>query len=75
MTTQSDKTEAVSSEERILRLRDVMRLTGMSRSWIYREVAAKPPRFPRPIKLGRASCWSQSEVLSFVRLKLEGEGR
>ncbi|WP_416173681.1 helix-turn-helix transcriptional regulator [Brevundimonas sp.] len=41
---------------RFERLPTVVARTGMSRSWIYKEVAAG--RFPKPYKIGGASGWS-----------------
>ncbi|WP_159016034.1 helix-turn-helix transcriptional regulator [Cognatiluteimonas profundi] len=45
------------------RLPQVKARTGLSRSEIYRRIAANPPTFPAPCKLGtRASAWSALEV-------------
>ena len=44
----------------ILRLPAVMSRTGMGRSWIYREI--KLNRFPRPVKIGRASGWDAAVI-------------
>lgn len=45
------------------RLPRVKARTGLSRSEIYRRIAANPPTFPAPIKLGeRASAWNATEV-------------
>ncbi|HEY5780338.1 MAG TPA: AlpA family transcriptional regulator [Lysobacter sp.] len=47
------------------RLPDVKARTGLSRSEIYRRVAAG--EFPQPVKLGeRASAWSSAEVDSWI---------
>src|SRR3546814_10194196 len=44
------------------RLPQVTARTGLSKSEIYRRIAARPPTFPAPIKLGeRASAW-HSEI-------------
>lgn len=45
---------------RFERLPSVLTRTGMSRSWVYREVAAG--RFPKPAKIGGATGWDASEV-------------
>lgn len=45
-----------------LKLEDVKRATGLGRSTIYDLMAETPPRFPKPVKLGRANAWSASEV-------------
>lgn len=52
----------------LLRLPQVMEQTGLSRSEIYRRVAAG--RFPRPTKLGHASAWSSIEVTMWVEARL-----
>jgi len=49
----------------ILRLPDVIKVTGLSRSAIYDQIAAG--RFPKQIKLtSRSSGWVESEVLSWL---------
>jgi len=54
----------------ILRLPAVMARTGMGRSWIYREV--KENRFPKPIKIDRASGWDSSLVDGWIAARLDG---
>jgi predicted DNA-binding transcriptional regulator AlpA len=47
------------------RLRDVMRISALSRSTIYRRVAEG--RFPAPVHLGgRASAWSSFELQAWI---------
>lgn len=49
------------SAVRFLRLKDVVRITGLSRSCVYREVARGA--FPAPCRLSeRTSAWVSSEV-------------
>lgn len=49
----------------LLRLREVCRRTGLSRSEIYRRIGAAS--FPAPIKLGeRASAWAEHEVTVWI---------
>lgn len=45
---------------RLERLPAVVARTGMSRSWIYKEVAAG--RFPKPVKVGGASGWNAEAI-------------
>ena len=48
----------------LLRLREVCRRTGLSRSVLYRRIAAGD--FPAPVKLGkRASAWPEHEVAAW----------
>ena len=54
-----------SSQSSLLRLPEVMRLTGLSRATLY--ALAKQKRFPRPIKLSeRSSAWVESEVSAWI---------
>lgn len=49
------------------RLPQVRARTGLSRSEIYRRIAASPPTFPVPIKLGeRASAWCSAEIDKWI---------
>jgi predicted DNA-binding transcriptional regulator AlpA len=50
---------------RLLRLPEVMRLTGLSRSTIYQ--LASTLDFPKPVKLGRRiSAWLAREVTEWI---------
>ena len=54
-------------EERILRLPDVKRMTGISRSRIYVYMARGTDPFPRSIKLGPNMVgWRKSEVEAWL---------
>lgn len=56
---------------RILRRRDVERLTGLSRSSIYQ--LAADGLFPPPVKLGkRASGWDAAAVTEWIEAKING---
>ena len=53
------------SEKRLLRLLDVRRGVGLSRSEIYRLIALG--KFPKPVPLGeRAVAWDNDEVQAFI---------
>lgn len=51
---------------KILRLKEVQRMTGLSRSTIYAEIAKG--NFPRQVKLtgGRSVGWHESAVIEWV---------
>ena len=52
-------------ENRILRLGEVMRLTGLSKTTIYRRY--RDGTFPRPLKLGPQSIgWRRREILEWL---------
>ncbi|THD82415.1 AlpA family phage regulatory protein [Aliigemmobacter aestuarii] len=50
--------------DRLIRLPEVQKITSMSRAYIYR---AK--NFPKPVKIGRASAWPESEVLHWLEVR------
>jgi prophage regulatory protein len=47
-------------KRKLYRLPELLDVTGMGRSWTYREIQAG--RFPAPFKLGAASCWDSRAV-------------
>jgi prophage regulatory protein len=54
-----------TTQPQLLRLPDVRRKTGLSRSSIYRRVA--DGTFPAPVKIGeRSSAWSSEEVDGWI---------
>jgi prophage regulatory protein len=57
--------------DRLLRLPEVLALIGLSRPELYRRMKrpASDSGFPRQVKLGRVSAWSESEVLSWVEAR------
>jgi len=59
---------------RIIRLKDVMDLTGLARSTIYKYIAAKT--FPIPLSLGdRSVGWVESEVHGWILERIEARDR
>lgn len=54
---------------RLERLPTVLARTGMGRSWVYREIAAG--RFPRPVKIGRASGWDACAIDAWIEEALK----
>lgn len=59
------KTNSSKAPPAFYRLRDVMRITALSRSTVYRRVAEG--RFPNPVHLGgRASAWSSAELQAWI---------
>lgn len=60
---------------RLLRIRDVVSICGLSRSSIY--IAIKDGRFPRPVPIGgRARAWIQHEVENWAaqRIRARSDG-
>lgn len=55
---------------RIIRLKEVMDLTGLARSTIYKFVSVD--LFPKPISLGdRCVGWLESEVYDWILIKIK----
>ena len=51
--------------QRLIRLPEVLRLTGLSRSTVYRKL--KLSQFPEPIQLGpRSVAWRASDILAWI---------
>lgn len=57
------------NQAQLIRLPDVLRITGLSKSEIWRRVNER--RFPEPIRLGeRCTRWEITEVQSWVAARL-----
>lgn len=55
---------------RLIRLKEVLHLTGLARSSLYRLVSAN--NFPAPVSLGdRAVAWIESEIQDWVLFRIE----
>ena len=60
-------------EARLIRLREVMAKTGLSRSYVY--ALAQKGQFPQPVKLTeRSSAWIESEVQSWINSRIQARG-
>lgn len=58
------------SPDRLLRLPEVKRLTGLGRSAIYQQMQAG--EFPRSVKVGpRAATWSEAAVQAWIAQRLD----
>ncbi len=57
--------ETISMNERLLRRREVERITGVSRSSIYRLM--QDSDFPRPVRIGPGAVrWKASEIMAWI---------
>ena len=55
---------------RLIRLKDVKHVTGLGRSTIYKYI--EEGTFPKSVSLGeRAVAWVESEVISWVMVRIE----
>ena len=63
----------------MLRLHELIKLIGLSRSSIYDRLNPRSkrydPDFPKPIKLNRASRWLLSKVEEWIRNKMSSRNR
>lgn len=72
--TPSHKEPSISSSQlparhtQLLRLCEVLQRTGVSRSWVYRQVA--DGSFPKPVKLNRTSAWLESEIEDWIDARI-----
>jgi prophage regulatory protein len=54
-----------NTQARLIRLREVMSMTGLSRSYVY-DLSAKG-QFPKPLKISeRSVAWIESEVQAWI---------
>ena len=55
---------------RIIRLKEVVKMTGLGRSTVYKYIVEGT--FPKPVSLGdRCVGWLESEVLGWITSKIE----
>jgi len=52
------------SDKLLLRLPEVLEITGFGKTTIYAWIAEGT--FPKPIKIGRATCWKFEDVKNWV---------
>lgn len=61
-----DRVKETVMNERLIRMKDVMRITGLSRSRIYQYIAED--KFPDSVSIGgRSVAWVESEVFKWVK--------
>ena len=55
--------------KRLLKIKHVIQITGVSRSYIY--ALAQKGEFPKPVKLtARSSAWVESEVQNWIDTRI-----
>lgn len=61
--------------EKLLRLPEVERLTGIKKSSIYAGMKARPPTFPRCLRLTtRAVAWRESDIAAWQAQRQQATG-
>lgn len=63
------KPPAIPIPERLLPLPEVESRTGFKSSYLYSLI--KADRFPKPVKIGTASRWRESEVTAWIHAQIE----
>lgn len=61
--------------DQMVDMKFITTFTGLTDKWFYKLIKEK--KFPKPIKLGRASRWFKSEVEKWLKERIEesrGEG-
>lgn len=59
----------INPSGQLLRLKEVVRLTGTSRPTVWR-LCKTDPSFPKPFKLSEAiTCWDEAEIIDWVEAK------
>lgn len=52
---------------RLLKIEDVCDLLGLSRTTVYRCIKDKSAPFPRPLKIGKCSRWSEGQIIEWKK--------
>lgn len=58
------------TSERLINLDEVERITGFRSSYIYSKI--QKSKFPKPVKIGTASRWRESEVQAWIHDQIKG---
>lgn len=61
---------AIPTTERLLPLPEVESRSGFKSSFIYQLI--KEGKFPKPVKIGTASRWRESEIQAWIFNQIEG---
>jgi prophage regulatory protein len=62
----------IETSERLIRIGDLIEITGLSRTTIYREI--QNGRFPVPIRIGASVRWPMSEISQFIESRKAERG-
>ena len=68
-----DANKTIAGTCRLMRIREVLQLSGLSRATLYREI--KSHTFPAPVKLSSRSVgWLQDDVTQWLQLRISQRG-
>ena len=57
------------TKDRLVDMAFITSYTGLTDKWFYKLI--KDGEFPKPIKLGRSSRWTESEVKTWLKQRIE----
>ncbi|EPQ0921496.1 MULTISPECIES: helix-turn-helix transcriptional regulator [Enterobacteriaceae] len=57
------------TKDRLVNMTFITAYTGLTDKWFYKLI--KDGEFPKPIKLGSSSRWTESEVKSWLKQRME----
>ncbi|AWF36519.1 helix-turn-helix domain protein [Klebsiella oxytoca] len=57
------------AKDRLVDMTFITAYTGLTDKWFYKLI--KDGEFPKPIKLGRSSRWTESEVKAWLKRRME----
>ncbi len=57
------------TKDRLVDMAFITAYTGLTDKWFYKII--KDGEFPKPIKLGRSSRWTESEVKTWLKKRIE----
>ncbi|HDR2712688.1 MULTISPECIES: AlpA family transcriptional regulator [Enterobacteriaceae] len=69
MTTAPITTDILCADDPLIDMKFITTFTGLTDKWFYKLIKEK--KFPKPIKLGRASRWFKSEVEKWLKERIE----
>ena len=72
MATAPITTDVLCADDPLIDMKFITAFTGLTDKWFYKLIKEK--KFPKPIKLGRASRWFKSEVEKWLKERI-GESR
>lgn len=65
----NDMSDTDFTKDRLVDMAFITAYTGLTDKWFYKLI--KDGEFPKPIKLGRSSRWTESEVKSWLKQRME----
>ena len=69
MNNQNTTTDIDFINDRLVDMAFITSYTGLTDKWFYKLI--KDGDFPKPIKLGRSSRWTESEVKGWLKKRIE----